>query len=300
MITPASAADGGLTPDTVCLVTGASRGIGKEIARALAARGASVVMVGRDAAGLEAAREDLMASVAGVEGAVVSPRLHAIAADLSMMAEVQRLAEQVQARFTRLDVLIHNAGVIPKRREMTPEGNEVALAVNYLSWFLLTHLLLDLLKQSAPARVVAQIGGRGQGLDLDDLQSERGKYDGFAAYGRARVAVLRWVGVLARRLDGSGVTVNAAYPGLVDTDATRNMEGFMRVVMLLMRPWMKRPAQGADTPVWVATAPELAGVTGKMFGNRKEMPPWGGPGDPVENERLWALSERLSGVSPPD
>ena len=270
------------------LITGASSGIGRETARALARKGHAVVVVGRDRARTEAIRAEISADGRG----------DGIVADLSLMSEVRRVASEVKAGVPRLDVLMHCAAVVPPRREVTAEGLETAFATNVLAPFVLTEELLPLLRASAPSRVVMFYGGNHDHANLDDLQSERGKFVGWNAYGQTKVCTALLTVELARRLAGSGVTVNAAWPGIVNTEGMRAMPGTMAIMTFFMRPLMRSSAAGARTPVYVATAPELETVSGKCFGTmfgdgKAEMKLPAGATDPAQAQQLWAECERL-------
>lgn len=274
--------------DCVFVVTGASGGMGRETARALALRGATVAMVARSRERGEAAREDVARSAPGA-------RVELLLADLAVQADVRRLAGEVVDRFGRVDVLVNNAAHYSRRRTVTAEGIETQLAVNHLAPFLLTTLLLPVLVASAPARVVtvssaAHKGGR---IRWDDLQAER-RYRGFGRYSDTKLANVLFMRELARRTAGTGVTANALHPGLVGTELLFGGLGILR----LFRRWMKTPEEGARTAIYLASSPEVEGVTGLYFEDERAVDPAPAALDDEAARRLWAVSEEMVGARP--
>lgn len=270
------------------LVTGATNGIGKAAAQAIAAQGGRVVIVGRNAAKAEAVAAEL-------SQASGNPAVDFLLADLSSMAEVRRLAAEFTARYDRLHVLVNNAGAFFMRRQETVDGLEMTFALNHLSYFLLTNLLLDTLKASAPARVVnvASAAESSARVDWDDLPLAN-RYRGFNAYALSKRFNLYFTYELARRLDGSGVTVNALHPGSVATGIWSNPFGPLRgLAKPLTRMAMRSPEQGADTAVYLATSPEVAEATGKYFVDRQARYSSQASQDPQAARRAWQISEAL-------
>ena len=279
-------ANGGMGGKVV-LITGGTSGIGRAAAAALAAMGAEVVVTGRDRERGEAAVEEIRRD-SGNE------RVSLVLADLSVQAEVRGLAEEFRERHDRLDVLVNNAGLVQSRRVETPDGLELTLAVNHLAPFLLTDLLLDLLKKSAPSRVitVSSEARRGASIDFDDLQSER-RYRGFPVYGMTKMANILFTYELAERLEGTGVVANCLHPGAVSTNFAQNNHGPIALLFRLFKPFMRSPEQGADTLVYLASSPEAGELNGKYLTDRKEVSP-AEPRDETSQKRLWEVSEELT------
>jgi retinol dehydrogenase-14 len=281
--------NGGMGGKTA-LVTGGTSGIGKASAVAFAAMGANVVIVGRNLERGEAALRD-------IKGQSHSDSVELMLADLSVQGEVRRLADQFLERHERLDVLANNAGLVQSRRTETADGIETTLAVNHLAPFLLTNLLLDRLKESAPSRVitVSSEAERMGNIDFDDIQS-RQKYKGFAAYGKTKLANIMFTYELAERLKGTFVTANCLHPGAVGTNFGKNNAGPMALFFRLAKPFMRSPERGADTLIWLASSADVDGVSGKYFSDRKEIEAKEIVNDPAARRRLWELSEELTGL----
>jgi retinol dehydrogenase 14 len=290
-MTDGSTGDGTLHGRTV-LVTGGTGGIGLATATGLAGLGARVGIVGRSA-GRGAAAAD------AVRRTTPTAEVDVFAADLSAQAEVRRLAAEVRDAYPRLDVLVNNVGGYWAHRHVTVDGLEHTFALNHLAPFLLTHELRDLLVASAPARVVtvssgAQAMGR---IDLDDLQGER-SYHGQRAYNQSKLANVLFTYELARRLAGTGVTANVLHPGVVRTSFALEDSGrWMRVMLPMVRPFLKSPALGARTPVHLASSPEVGDVTGAYFANRRAKRSAAASYDRDLARRLWAVSARLTGAT---
>lgn len=278
--------------DKTILLTGATHGIGREAAVALARLGARMVLVGRDPARTEA-------TVADVKARSGSQDVSHLLCDFSSQAEIRKLAEEFLARHDRLDVLINNAGGVNKRRRLTVDGIEATFAVNHLGYFLLTNLLLDRIVRSAPARIVtvASIGHRRGTLDFDDLGFERG-YGLMRAYTRSKLANVLFAGELARRLAGTGVTSNSLHPGRVATNIWSGAPLWAKpIIQLLLRPSFISPEEGAKTLVQLATDPALEGVTGKYFEFHKPVDPAPLAQDQALARRLWQVSTDLVHLS---
>ena len=271
------------------LVTGGTGGIGLATAAGLAGLGARVGIVGRDAGRAEAAAEQLRGDGAEVDVFV---------ADMSSQREVRRLADEVLAAYPRLDVLVNNVGGYWATRHTTVDGLEHTFAVNHLAPFLLTNLLLDRLRASAPARVVTvSSGAQAMGsIDMDDLQGGR-DYSGQRAYNQSKLANVMFTYELARRLQGSGVTANAVHPGVVRTNFGReDSTGWMRLMLPVIRPFMKSPERGAATSVHLASSPEVERVTGRYFANLKPRTSSTASQDLTAAARLWDVSAELVGL----
>jgi len=277
-----------------CLVTGATSGIGKATATGLARLGADLVLVARDPAKGQA-------TVAEIQAATGNPRVDVLLADLSSQASVRRAAEEVKHTHDRLHVLVNNAGGYWATRHFTVDGLELTFALNHLAYFLLTNLLLDLLQASAPARIVNVTSGAQAAGDIhfDDLQFAR-RYRGQPAYNQSKLANVLFTYELARHLEGSGVTVNCVHPGVVRTNFGRDdMGSLMRLLTPLVRPFMRTPEQGADTPVWLASSPEVEGVTGRYFTRRQDKRSSRRSYETELARRLWRVSEELTGLRQP-
>ncbi len=264
--------------DATILVTGATDGLGRRVARELAAKGAAVLLHGRSPERLEASLEELGRETGGED-------LHPYLADLSSLAEVRDLADRILSEHDRLDALVNNAGIISREREESGDGHELTFAVNYLSHFLLTGLLLPLFKHSAPARIV-NVASAGQSpIDFDDPMLERG-YDAMGAYTRSKLAQVMFTMELAGRLQGAGVTMNALHPAsLMDTKMVRDTFGYT----------MSTVEEGVEAVVRLAASPELEGVTGRYFDGTREARANRQAYDAEARRRLWALSEELCG-----
>ena len=284
--------DAALMAGKFVLVTGGTGGIGKATAIGLAALGAQVGITGRDQARTEAA-------AAGIRVAPGSPAVDAFAADMAVRAGVRRLAAQVLGTYPRLDVLVNNVGGFWAHRHVTADGLERTFALNHLAPFLLTNLLLDRLTESAPARIVtvssgAHAGGR---IDFDDLQGER-SYSGQRAYSQSKLANVMFTYELARRLEGTGVTATVLHPGVVRTSfGAEDQAAHMAVVIRVARLFMTTPAQGAGTPVYLASSPEVEGITGRYFANRKPKTSSKASYDTTTAARLWQVSAGLAGMT---
>jgi NAD(P)-dependent dehydrogenase (short-subunit alcohol dehydrogenase family) len=273
------------------LLTGASSGIGKASALELARLGATVVMVCRDQTKAEAA-------VAEIKAAVPDARLEVLYADLSSMAEVRKLADEFRARHDRLDVLLNNAGAILMERVVTTDGLEKTFATNHLSYFVLTNLLLDLLKKSAPSRIVnvASAAHRGAHLDLDDLQHAK-RFRGMQAYSDSKLMNILFTRELARRLEGTGVTVNALHPGVVASQFGQgDNTGLFKWAMKVAKLFMISPEQGARTSVWLASAPEVESTSGGYFARCKPAEPTRQAQNMDLAKKLWDASAQLAGI----
>jgi NAD(P)-dependent dehydrogenase (short-subunit alcohol dehydrogenase family) len=272
------------------LITGGTSGIGKAMAVAMTAMGANVVVVGRNPARGKAAVEEIKARSH-------SESVELMLADLSVQSEVRRLAEEFLERYDRLDVLANNAGLVQSKRTETPDGIETTLAINHLAPFLLTNLLIERLEQSAPSRVitVSSEAQRWGNVDFEDMQSRR-KYRGFPVYGMTKLANIMFTYELAERLSGTGVTANCLHPGSVGTNFGQNNRGPMALFFRTFKPFMRSPEQGADTLIWLASSPEVEGLSGMYFSDRKVIEAKKVTCDPAARRRLWEISEDLTGL----
>ncbi len=275
------------------LITGATSGIGAAAARGIARTGARTVLAGRN-------RNSCRLAAEAVRRATGNTNVDFLVGDLSSQREIRDLAEEFRGRFGSLDVLVNNAGAIFKRREISVDGLEMTFAVNHLAYFLLTLILLDLIRTSPAGRiiVVSSHAHEGAELDFNDLQSEQ-KYSRLDAYGRSKLANLLFTYELARRLRGTGVTVNALTPGAVATGLGSNngwLKAKVRNLVFLAKGSMITPEMGAKTIVYLAGSPEVQGVTGRYFREEKATPSSPASRDPDAAARLWEMSEQLTGV----
>ncbi len=268
----------------VCMVTGATAGIGQVTALELARQGATVVLVGRNA-------QRCIAAVEAIHQETGNASVDYLVADLSILSQVRQLADEFKRRYSRLDVLVNNAGALFLQRHITPEGLEMTFALNHLNYFLLTDLLLDILKTSTPARIVnvSSDAHRGARLDFSDLQYQRG-YSGYAAYGRSKLMNVLFTYELARRLEGVQVTANALHPGFVATRFAMNNGVIVNLVMRLAHLGALSPQEGARTSIYLASSPEVEGVTGQYFTREKAVKSDPASYDEADARRLWEIS----------
>jgi NAD(P)-dependent dehydrogenase (short-subunit alcohol dehydrogenase family) len=276
----------------IVLVTGGTNGIGLVTAREIARLGGEVTIAGRNAA--------KCAKVAAAISPEGGPPVDAITADLSTLAGIRQAAEDFKARHTRLHVLVNNAGGYYLRRALTPDGYEYTFALNHLSYFLLTHLLLDLLKASVPARVVNVSSGAHRAakkMDFSNLQTQRG-YTAMRAYSHSKLANLLFTYELAHRLEGTGITVNALHPGYVATGFARNNGPIYNVGNLIAsRLFGISPERGAQTSIYLASSPEVASVSGKYFSHRLPIASSPASYDEAAGAQLWEVSMKMAGLA---
>ncbi len=277
----------------ISLVTGATSGIGRVTAQALAQQGAHVIVVGRD-------RTKSIATVEEIQRQTGNPAVEYLLADLSVMDDVRHLADAFKRRHDRLHILLNNAGAFFMGRQFSKDGIEMSFAVNYLAPFLLTHLLLESLVTSAPARVI-NVSSRAHEMVRrlsDDLANPRWPL-GFLAYGHSKLALNLFTYELARRLEGTRVTVNALHPGVVATSFGSNNRWYGSLVKPLFDRFLRRPEEGAQTSIYLATSGEVEGETGKYFVDSKPVCSSRASYDREAAKRLWRLSEELTGLSQP-
>ena len=274
----------------ICLITGATSGMGKESALGLARLGATVVLVARN----KQKGEETLREIKRQSG---NEKIDLLLADLSSQQEVRKLAADFKAKYQQLHVLLNNAGAVFAKRLTTVDGLEMTFALDHLAYFLLTNLLLDTIEASTPARII-NISSQAQGvgkIHFDDLQSERsyGLF-GFTAYAQAKLANVMFTYELARRLQGTGVTVNAVGPGPVSTNFGIGNGGlFAGLTKLAMRS-AKTPADAAKTAIRLASAPEFEGETGKFYYNEREISSSKLSHNVATQKRLWDVSEELT------
>lgn len=286
----AANSESSMTGKTV-LITGGTRGIGRATAIGLARLGARVGIVGRDATRAEVAATSIRAQSG-------NKAVDVFTADMSSQAEVRRLVAEVLDAYPRLDVLVNNVGGFWAHRHVTADGLERTFALNHLAPFLLTNLLLERLTASAPARVVtvssgAQAMGR---IDFDDLQCAR-SYSGQRAYSQSKLANVMFTYELARRLEGSGVTATVLHPGVTRTDfGAEDQVKYFAMMSGLARRFMKSPAEGAATSVYLASSADVEGVSGRYFANRKARKSSTASYDARAAARLWQVSIDLVGL----
>lgn len=276
----------------ICIVTGANAGIGKMTAKGLAEKGATVLLVCRTAEKAEAARKDIVAATG-------NDRLHTYMCDLSSQAQLRTLAAQLQADHAHIDVLINNAGAFYSKPEYSEDGIEMQFATNHLAYFLLTNLLLEQLKAAKAARIVnVSSNSHYKGvIAFDNLNQDKKTYKGMKAYQQSKLGNVLFTFELARRLQDSKVTANCLHPGVVATNiAQKHSSPFIRTAWGLLKPFMVNTAKGAATSLHVATAPELAGVTGKYFDNCREKKAAKAAFDMAVAQRLWKVSAQLTGL----
>ncbi len=271
----------------ICLVTGSTNGIGKSTAIELARIDATVVIVGRDA-------QKTFDVVQEVRAASGNPNVDSLVADLSSQQEVQRLAHQFKKKYSQLHVLLNNAGAFFMQRQLSVDGIEMTFAVNHLAPFLLTNLLLDTIKASAPARIInvssdAHVSGK---IQFDNLQGERNYTP--RAYENSKLANILFTLELARRLEGTGVTVNALHPGFVATGFAKNNGKVIAALVSLFAPLVARsPAKGAETSIYLASSPNVEGMTGKYFYDSQVISAAPQATDMVVARKLWDVSIKM-------
>ncbi len=277
--------------DKVCLVTGSTSGIGKATALGLARLGATVIVVARDESRGQETLEYINKESNGPPG-------HLFIADLSEIDSIKNLCKEFKNQFERLDVLINNAGVVTQHGKNTTDGIDTLFAVNYIAPFLLTNLLLDLLKSSAPSRIInVSSSAHGYGnIDFNDVQSR--KKGAWRAYGDSKLALLLFSYELAKRLEGTGVTVNALHPGVISTNLISGREsslsrGFLRAIS---SPFLRSPQKGAEPSVYLASSPEVEGITGKYFDKLREQKSSERSYDEEAGKKLWQVGADLTAM----
>jgi len=273
----------------VCLVTGATNGIGRVTALELARLGATVVIVARS-------EQRGQATLADIRAQTGSDQVEMLIADLSDEAQVKKLAADFRARHDRLNVLVNNAGALNFRRRETVDGLEMTFSVNHMAYYVLTHTLRDLITASDPARIInVSSGAHYDGvIDFDNLQS-KGMYWGLRAYSNSKLMNILFTYALSRRLAGTGVTANAVHPGLVATGFAHNNGPLVSLGMLALGLVSLTPEQGADTLIWLAASPDVEGVTGKYWYQRVARRSLAASYDEAAQERLWEETKKLAG-----
>jgi NAD(P)-dependent dehydrogenase (short-subunit alcohol dehydrogenase family) len=278
--------------EKVFLITGATAGIGKETARGIARTGARVVIIGRNKEKCEQVLEEIRLTTG-------NQNLDSLVADLFSIAEIRRAADEFKSKYDRLDVLVNNAGAIFDKRETTVDGLEKTFALNHISYFLLTNLLLDTIKQSTPARIVSvssiahQFAGK---IDFDDLQFERKGYSSMTAYGQSKLMNILFTYELARRLKGTNVTANCLHPGGVASNFADNTGGLLKLAAWFFKNTFAISSEkGAETSVYLAASPEVEGISGKYFDNKKQKLSSKISYDESLQKRLWEKSEEIVG-----
>ena len=269
------------------IITGATGGIGLAAARELARRGARLSIVARS----ESRAADAVAQITAAGGPATE--VEVLYADLSSQASIRKLAAEILAKHPTIDVLANNAGGVNSSRRLTEDGLELTWAVNHLAPFLLTNLLLERIRASAPARIITTSSGAHHGahIPFDDVNAERGyRTGGFSRYGQSKLANILFTTELARRLEGSGVTANCFHPGFVASGFNRSNGALMAFGMTLARPFARSTTKGADTLVWLADSPDVSSETGGYFTNRKRKLPSAAGQDAAAARRLWELS----------
>jgi NAD(P)-dependent dehydrogenase (short-subunit alcohol dehydrogenase family) len=281
------------------VVTGGNSGIGLETAAALAEMGARVFVTARNA---DKGRAAVGRMTERAEGTAKGGRAQLVVFDLADFASVRRGAEEILGQAPGIDVLVNNAGLVLSERAETVDGLEATFATNHLGPFLLTNLLLDRIRASSPARIVnvastAHNGAR-KGIIFDDLQSER-RYQPMRVYGHSKLANILFTLELARRLQDTGVTANSLHPGTVRTGygADGDAKGFLAFGLKISAPFFLSPAQGARTSIYLASSPEVEGVSGEYFVKCKPAQPKPWARDPEAAARLWQVSEELVGLT---
>ncbi len=274
----------------VCVVTGASRGIGRATAEGLAELGATLVLVCRGAA-------DGSDVAAGIIAAGGHPPT-VVLCDLSSQASIRSATAEILGRWPRLHVLVNNAGVLLRTREVSVDGYEMQFAVNHLAYFLFTDLLLGALKADAPSRIVNVSSGAHQGgrIDFEGLQSPR-RYDPLRVYAMTKLANILFTHELARRLEGTGVTANAVHPGVIETRLLANYLDVPPMERTIARAFGGKPERGAETNIYLAASPEVAGISGSYFVNRQASPSSPASYDEEAARKLWEVSARLTGLA---
>ena len=277
--------------EKVCLVTGGNSGIGKSVALGLAKMGATVVVVSRNKEKGETAVTDIVEKSG-------NKNVELIQADMSSQNSIHQLVNEFRARHEKLHLLINNAGVYLTKRSETEDGLESTFAVNHLGPFLLTSLLVDILKASAPSRIVnvTSDAHKGARVNFDDLQGER-KFSGWQAYGQSKLAMILYTRGLAKKLEGTGVTVNSAHPGVVRTNFAKNNGGLVMLGFRFLGIFFISPESAAKRILYVATSPDLEGVTGKYFTKMHEVKSSQESYDDDSARRLWQISEQLTHLS---
>ncbi|HLU10117.1 MAG TPA: SDR family oxidoreductase [Oceanobacillus sp.] len=275
----------------ICVVTGATNGIGKVTALELAKMGATVIVVGRSAERTESVVKE-------IQQASGNNAVEALLADLSVQAQVRELAAAIQRKYEHLDVLVNNAGGMFLRREETADGIEMTWALNHLNYFLLTNLLLDTLKRAPAARIVnvASDAHEGGKIQFDDLAFKQRRYGWMVAYAQSKLANIMFTYELARRLNGTNVTANTLHPGFVNTNFGANNGTLARIAKVVMRPLALSPEQGASTIIYLASSPEVEGTTGQYFVKCKPHRSSKASYDEAVQRRLWRVSEEMVGL----
>ena len=274
----------------VCLVTGATSGIGRVTARELARMDATVVAVGRN-------RQKGEETVAEIKRRSANDKVEFLQADLSSQESIRDLARTFTDKYDQLHVLVNNAGGVFSKRETTVDGLEMTFALDHLAYFLLTTLLLPVLERSAPARIInVSSGAQGTGkIDFDDLQGAK-RYSGWRAYSQAKLANVLFTYELACRLQGTGVTANCLHPGFVATGFAQNNSGALQALIKAGQVFAISPEKGAETSVFLASSPLVEGVSGKYFANKKEKKSAKQSYDESAARRLWDVSAQLTGT----
>jgi retinol dehydrogenase 12 len=272
----------------VCVVTGATSGIGLVTAQVLARQGATLIVVARNP-------ERGAATVSRIQQETGNSAVELMVVDLSTQAQVRQLASEIQHRFTRLDILINNAGALFAKRQLSEDGIEMTFALNHLAYFLLTNLLLDLLKAADSARIinVSSEAHRHGRLDFLDLQGQH-RYSGWRAYSRSKLANILFTYELVRRLEGTGIQANALHPGFVATNFGRNNRSITTVLFRILQLAAISPEEGAQTIIYLASSPEVKGVTGAYFVKQKAVRSSQASYDVAAAERLWQVSAELT------
>ncbi|NTV45136.1 MAG: SDR family oxidoreductase [Chlorobiales bacterium] len=272
----------------VCLVTGATAGIGEVTACALAEKGATVIVVGRNS-------EKCERTIRDIKHKTGNEHVEYLLADLSVQKQTRELASQFKKKYQRLDVLVNNAGGIYTSRQLSEDGIEMTFALNHLAYFLLTNLLLDTLKESPSARIInvssmAHIGGK---IDFEDVQGNKW-YTGWGAYGQSKLSNVLFTYELARRTEGTKITANALHPGVVATEFGKNNGFFGTVMRGAMDLFSISPEEGAETTIYLASSSEVEGITGKYFNKKKPVQSSDASYDLKTAKRLWEISEEMT------
>jgi len=281
-----------LTGKTI-LITGATNGIGKVAALELAKMGGTVALVGRNP-------DKVKSTVLEIKAKSNNLQVEGLLADLSLMNDVRHLAEEFRQRYSHLDILINDAGGIYGTRQVTGDGYERTFATNHLAYFALTNRLLDMIQASAPSRIINVSSRAHESVELDfnDLQNEKHYgVGGYRAYGESKLENLLFTYELTRRLAGTGVTVNAVHPGTVATGFGENNNGAMGASMKVFHRFALTPEQGADTIIYLASSPDVEGISGKYWVNRKQEASSPASYDEEAQKRLWSISAQFTGIT---